>query len=82
MYCMAVLLHAGLCDGCTKDRASQVALMVMNLPASAGDPASVPGVGRSPGGGHGTPLQYSSLGNSMDRGAWWATVHALARNQA
>ena len=82
MYCMAVLLHAGLYDGSTKDRASQVALLVMNLPTSVGDPVSVPGVGRSPGGGHGNPLQYSSLGNSMDRGAWWAIVHALAKYQA
>ena len=36
---------------------------------------SIPGLGRSPGGGHGNPLQYSCLENPMDRGAWWATVH-------
>ena len=46
---------------------------------SAGDPSLIPGSGRSPGGGHGKPLQYSSLENPMDRGAWWATVHVLAR---
>ena len=46
---------------------------VKNLPANAGDVGSIPGSGRSPGGGHGDPLQYSCQGNSMDRGAWWAT---------
>ena len=53
-------------------------LMAKNLPASAGDGGDVgliPGFGRSPGGGHGNPLQYSPLENPMDRGAWWATVH-------
>jgi len=52
--------------------ASQVALLVKNPPANAGDirdKGSVPGLGRSPGGGHGNPLQYSHLENSMDRGA-------------
>ena len=44
---------------------------------SVGDLASVPGWGRSPGGGRGNPLQHSSLGNPMDRGAWWATVHRV-----
>ena len=55
-------------------RTSQVALVVKNPPANAGDvrdTGSVPGSGRSPGGGHGNPLQYSCLENSMDRGAWW-----------
>ena len=50
--------------------------MVKNLPANAGnirDSGSIPGLGRSPGGGHGNPLQYSSLENPTDRGAWWAT---------
>ena len=41
---------------------------------NAGDPGSIPGSGSSPGGGHGNPLQYSFLGNPMDRGGWWATV--------
>ena len=57
--------------------ASQVALVVKNPPASAGDPrdlGSIPGSGRSPGGGHGNPLQYSCLENPMARGAWWAVV--------
>ena len=43
-------------------------------PANAGVVSLIPGSGRSPGGGHGNPLQYSCLGNPMDRGAWWATV--------
>ena len=46
-----------------------------------GNPGLIPGSGRSPGGGHGNPLQYSSLENPMDRGAWWATVHEIAKNQ-
>ena len=48
--------------------------VVKNLPTSAGDLGSVPGLGRSPGEGNGNPLQYSNLGNPMDRGAWWAIV--------
>ena len=56
--------------------------MVKNLPANAGDErdlGSVPGLGRSPGGGHGNPLQYSCLENPMDRGAWQATVDGVAK---
>ena len=48
---------------------------------NAGDPGSIPGSGRSPGGGHGNPLQYSCLENPMDRGAWWATVHGVANSR-
>ena len=48
---------------------------------SAGDPGSIPGSGRSPGGGNGNPLQYSCLENSMDGGAWWATVHGVSKSQ-
>ena len=47
----------------------------------AGDPGSITGWGRSPGEGNGNPLQYSCLENSMDRGAWWATVHGVAKSQ-
>jgi len=57
---------------CKTWRASQVALVVKNPPANAGDirdTGSIPGLGRSPGGGHGNPLQYSCLENLMDRGA-------------
>ena len=50
-----------------------------NLPASAGDPGSIPGLGISPEGGHGNPLQYSCLENPMDRGAWQATVHGVEK---
>ena len=53
--------------------------MVKNPPANAGDMGSVLGLGRSPGGGNGNPLQYSCLGNPMDRGAWWATVHGVTK---
>ena len=52
--------------------------VVENLPANAGDSGWIPGWGKSPGGKNGNPLQYSSLGNLMDRGAWWATVHGVA----
>ena len=55
--------------------------MVKNPSASAGDARDlglIPGLGRSPGGGHGNPLQYSCLENSMDRGAWRATDHRVA----
>ena len=53
--------------------------MVKNLPADARDAGSIPGSGRSPGGGNGNPLQYSYLGNLTDRGAWQATVHGVAK---
>ena len=58
--------------------------VVKNPPANAGgtrDIGSIPGSGRSPGGGHGNPLQYSCLENSMDRGAWRATVHGVTKSQ-
>ena len=58
--------------------------MVKNLPANAGaagDMGSIPGSGRSPREGNGNPLQYSCLRNPMDRGAWWATVHEVAKSQ-
>ena len=48
---------------------------------SAGDAGSIPRSGKSPGGGHGNPLQYSCLENPMDRGARWATVHGIAKGQ-
>ena len=47
---------------------------------AAGDTSLFPGLGRSPGGGHGNPVQYSCLENLMDRGAWWATVHRVAKS--
>ena len=53
--------------------------MVKNPPANAGDAGSIPGLGRSPGKGNGNPLQYSCLENPIDRGAWWAAVHGVAK---
>ena len=58
-------------------------LVIKNPPANAGDirdTGSIPGSGRSPGGGHGNALQYSCLENSMGRGAWWATVPRAAKS--
>ena len=63
--------------------ASQVVLVVKNLPANARDirdEDSIPGLGRSHGGGHGNPLQYSCLENPLDRGALWATVHGVTNS--
>ena len=64
--------------------ASQVVVVVKNPPVNAGnirDSGSIPGLGRSPGGRHGNPLQYSCLENPMERGAWWATVHRLTKSR-
>ena len=55
--------------------------VVKNPPAKAEDPGLIPGLGRSPGGGHGNPLQHSCLENPTDRGAWWATVHVVTKSQ-
>ena len=55
--------------------------VVKNLPANEGDTGLIPRSGRSLGEGNGNPLQYSCLGNPMDRGAWWATVHGVTKNQ-
>ena len=63
---------------------SQVALVVKNPPDTTGDirdTDSIPELGRSPGGGHGNPLQYSYLENSMDRGAWKAVVPRVAKSR-
>ena len=71
------LRHAGVSG------ASQVALVVKNPPANAGgirDLGLIPGSGRSPGGGHGNPLQYSCLENLMDREAWQATAYRVAKS--
>ena len=65
-------------------------LWIMGFPGSsvgkestcnAGDLGSIPGLGRSPGGGHGNPLQYSCLENPMDRGAWQAAVHGVTKSR-
>ena len=60
-----------------------MALIVKNPPANAGDirdTGSVPGLGRSSGEGNGNPLQYPCLENPMDRGAWWAKAHRVAKS--
>ena len=65
------------------DQASQVAPVIKNLSANAGDAGDsslIPGPERSPGGGHGNPLQYSCLENPRDREAWWATVCGVTKN--
>ena len=53
--------------------------MLNNLSANAGDMGSIPGLGRAPGEGNGNPLQYSFLENPTDRGAWWDTIHGIAK---
>ena len=83
-----LLLNAGrrvqILYGRTRESlwASQVVLVVKNPPGNdLRDEGSIPGWGRSPGGGHGNPLQYSCLENPMDRGAWRATVHWVAKSR-
>ena len=74
-----VLVLGAQCNG-----DSNVELVVKYLPASSRDiryTGSIPRSGRSPGGGHGNPLQYSSLENPMDRRVGWATVHRVAKSQ-
>ena len=56
-------------------------LVVKNLPVNAGDTGSIPGSGRAPGEGNGNPIEYSCLGNLMERGAWRAIVHGVAKSQ-
>ena len=66
-----------------EELAFQVALAAKILPATAGDAGdvgSIPGLGRSPGGGHGNPFQYACVGNPLDRGAWRATVHRVTES--
>ena len=69
---------------CNREGAFHVALVVKNPPPSAGDIrdlGSIPGPGRSPGGGHGNPLQCSCLENPMDRGAWRVMVHGVTKSR-
>ena len=63
---------------------SSISPVLKNLPANAGDTGdlgSIPGSGRSPGVGNGNPLQYSCLGHSKSRGAWWTTVRGVTKSQ-
>ena len=71
-------------DGLMNVGVSQVVLVVKNSLVNAGDIRDVgliPGLGRSPGGEHGNPLQYSCPENPMDRGSWWSTVHGVMNGQ-
>ena len=72
-----------LFDSCASVGLLAASLVAQTLKASAcnaGDPGSVPGLGRSPGEGNGNPLQCSGLENPMDGGAWWATVHRVSES--
>ena len=62
------MVALGFCDGTAGKESA----------CNAGEKGSIPGSGRSPRGGNGNPLQYSYLGNPMDRRAWWATVHGVS----
>ena len=64
-----------------RERASQGGSVVKNPPADAGDALSIPESGRFPRGGNRNPLQYSCLGNLMDRGTWQATVHGVEKSR-
>ena len=75
MYSPCVIIHLSIYAGFSGGS------VVKNPPASAGDVGSIPGSGRSPGEENGNLLQYSYLGNLMDRGTWWATVHGVTRSQ-
>ena len=79
LHCTAVIRY--LISNKQIAGASHLALVVKNPPANEGEADSIPGLGRSPGGGNANPLQYSCLENSMDRGAWWATVHGVTKSQ-
>ena len=79
-YEVGTSFHVTICWQISLARASQVALVVKNLPANTGDVrdmGSIPGSGGSPGGGHGNPPWYSCLENPMDRGIWWPVVHRV-----
>ena len=85
---LSLLAHHGvrieIKSKCSGFGASQVALVVKNLPANEGDirdSGSIPELEKSPGGGQGNILQYSCLENPLDRGAWQATVHRVTESQ-
>ena len=72
-----------MAEGLSFLRAFQVVQWVKNPPMNTGDDGAlgpIPGLRRSPGEGNGHPLQYSCLENSIDRGAWWAMVHGIAKS--
>ena len=79
---LTIIITPIYCHSSNIRSASHVVLLIKNPPANAGDirdTGSIPGLGRSPREGHGNPLQYSCLENPMDRGAWRATVHGVAK---
>ena len=81
-YCIC-LVSGPIIGSSYQVRASQVVLVVKNLPANAGDISDIsliPGLERSHGGGHGNPFQYSCLENPMDTGAWLVTVHRVTKS--
>ena len=69
--CVCIYIYGFPCSSVGKESA-----------CSAGDPGSIPGLGKSPGEGNGDPLQYPCLENLIDRGAWWAAVHGFTKSQA
>ena len=71
----SIFVNSYLCHWCFPG-----GTVVKNLPAIAGDMGLIPGSGRSPGEANGNLLQYSCLGNPMDRGAWWATIHRVTKS--
>ena len=74
-----VQLNHGVIGFRTSMDTTGVSQVAKSSPANAGDGGPILGLGRSPGEGNGNPLQYSCLGNPIDRGAWWATVHGDAK---
>ena len=76
-YLSVLFYHINLTQQCLTLGGSEVKTSAWN----AGDPGSIPGSGRSPGEGNGNPLQYSCLENPMEGGAWWATVHGVAKSR-
>ena len=81
LYFDFAALHPQFVASISWTQASQIALVVKNPPVGdIGDAGLIPGLGRSPGGGHSSPLQYSCLENPMDGGAWWATVQGAAQS--
>ena len=75
-------MTSNICAYFIQNRGSSGGSVIKNLPASAGDAGSLLGLGRSIGEGNGDPLQNSCLGNPMDKGGWWATVHEVTENLA
>ena len=76
-----VVLVSGDSDAYMNFRCSDTYMNFKASACNAGEQGSIPGLGRSPGEGNGNPLQYSCLVNPMDGGAWWATVHGVAKSR-